>query len=471
MTRTKLLATTLIAGFAALSTANGQTTVYGGGSRLAQWEYLRAIDAIGPVTGFYDTAAVSGNPGATGQTGNVLYTADGGGPGRQAFLTQDETIHVPGSTQRGVHFGASDIALTQAQIDCWNSGYASNSLTSGGCAGAGYNVPSTFTGGRPLGGPLIQLPAFGVPIAIAYHAGTGKTLTLSDWDLCGIFSGAIVQWDRTSLGPKIALAGLSGPIAVAYLDGASGTTFMLTQHLSKACTTGSNGNAAIAFTPTRTFSSLFSGGTPPSNFSAQPSFAAEAEAILATSGAIGYLTPDYTSVAPNSVPNSTAGSSFNAWLPNPASHYLQLKTAKIFNQHQGKSYAPNTASTNLALKNPNLSAGDTIARVPASQAALLNASSLIPVIADPLQGYPIVGYTTLEFAQCYANMSVAREIKAWITQLYTAANKSNYLKEGFTAVPAGFGSQLLNAYTSNKTGFGTDIGNTAVCNPATYAGL
>jgi ABC-type phosphate transport system substrate-binding protein len=473
MNRKPLLCTTVAAGLAAFGPATAQTTIFGGGSTLAQNEYIRVIDAAGVVTGIYDTATPSGNRGATNQTGNVLYTGDGSGAGQQAFLTQNETVHIAGSSQRAVHFGASDAYLTQAQADCWNHGYASNSLTSGGCAAAGYTVASTFAGGRSLGGPLIQLPAFGTPVAIPYTSNYTKTVILSNRDLCGIFSGKIVLWDNVSGAPNSThLAGLNGAMTVVVRADASGTTFLLTQHLSRVCTSATSN---IVFTATKTFSSLFSGGVLPGNFNAQSGSAAVANALYAVNGAIGYLTPDYTSVAPNSVPNSTAGSSINNWTPNPGSHYVQLRTAKIYNDHQGKAFAPNIGATTLALKNPNLGVGDTVAQVPSSLAASLNPLSWIPIVSDPLQGYPIAGYTTLEFAQCYANPIISNEIKAWITQLYSSNNKSNLDKEGFAGAPSGFGAGIVKTFTNNKFGFYMDIGNSGVCNtsggPNTFPGI
>jgi ABC-type phosphate transport system substrate-binding protein len=474
MSRNLLLTTTVIAGVAAFGAANA-VTIYGGGSSLATNEYVRTIDAIGATTGIYVTATPSGNAGATGQTGNVVYTADGSGAGQKAFLLQDESVHNT-SLSGTVHFGASDAFLTQAQVDCWNAGFGSNTLTSGGCSNAGYTVASSFTGGKTLGGPIIQLPAFGTPVAIAYTANYTKAVTLSDSDLCGIFSGKITDWNQTTNVPgSTHPAAFNGAITVVVRSDGSGTSFLMTQHLSKVCTTGTAGNSNIAFSATKTFSTLFSGGTLPSNFVQASGSGGVANAAVALNNAIAYLTPDYTSVAPNSVPNSTAGSVINNWTANPASKYLNLKTAKVYNSHQGKAYAPNAGGTTLALKSPNLANGDTIAQVPSSQAASLNPLNWIPVVADPLQGYPIVGYTTLLFAQCYSNASIATEIKDWLTQLYGSANKTNLTKEGFVAAPAGFGADIVKAYTKNVFGFNIDINNSGVCNSSaasnTYAGL
>jgi ABC-type phosphate transport system substrate-binding protein len=475
MNRNLLLATTAVAGVAAFGAAQAQTTIYGGGSTLAANEYIRTIDTIGATTGFYDTATASGNLGATGQTGNVLYTGDGSGSGQKAFLLQDETVHVPGSTQTSVHFGASDAYLSQAQIDCYNAGYASNALTSGGCAAAGYTVTSAFTGVLANGGPIIQLPAFGTPIAIAYTAKFSKALTLQNSDLCGIFSGLITDWAQIVGAPGVTKSTtIQGAINVVVRSDGSGSTFLLTQHLSKVCSTGSAGNSAIAFTTTKTFSTLFSGGTMPSNFVGKSGSQAVADQLYAANG-VGYLTPDYTSIALSSVPNSTAGSSINSWTPYAKSHYQLIQTAKVYNDNQGKAYAPNAGGTTLALKNPNQGKGDTIAQVPSSLSAAQIPANWVPIVSDPLQGYPIVGYTTLEFATCYANTAVATEISAWLTQLYGSGNKTNLTKEGFVAAPAGYGADILKAITSNKLGLGLNINNSAVCNtsgrPNTYAGL
>jgi ABC-type phosphate transport system substrate-binding protein len=475
MYRMPLLAAAVIIAMTAPGAANAQTTIYGGGSTLAPNEYMRTINAVGSTTGFYDTALASGNQGAIGQIGNVLFTADGSSAGRAAFLTQNESIHIAGSAYPAVHFAASDLALTQGQIDCWNSGFASNALASGGCAASGFNVASTFTGGRTRGGPLIELPAFGIPLVIAYSSSSTRPVTLQDMDVCGIFSGKITQWNHTLAGPKSGLSGLSGTINVVVRAEGSHTTLVLTQYLSNVCATGTSGNSAITFAPTNLFSSLFSGGILPSNFNPRSGIAAVADAISSTGNAIGYVTPDYTSIAPNSIPNSTAGSSINAWIPSASSRYLKLKPAQIYNDHEQKAYFPTIGATNLALRSPNIASGDTVPKAPASKTAALNPTNWIPVIGDPLRGYPIVGYTTLEFAQCYSNAAIGTEIKAWITQLYSSANKSNLVNEGFAAVPASIGADILKIYTSNWSGFAMDIDENRVCNgtgaSGTYTGL
>ncbi len=456
MNRYLLLATTAAASVVAFGAANAQVNIYGGGSSLGYNEQIRTIDALAPTTNIYVNST-------SGAAGEVFYNADGSGNGQKAFLTQDATVH---SQRTGsVHFGASDAYLSAAQVACWANGSSTSD-----CATALYTTGSALTvgGGQATGGPIIQIPAFGTPVAIAHTILYSKAVTLDDNDLCGIFSGKITNFSQTENVPgSTHPAALNGAVTVVVRSDGSGTSFLMTQHLAKVCTSA-NTASGVTFVATKQFNTVFPSGTLPSNFVSASGSGAVAAKLITVTNAIAYLTPDYTSAAPSSVPNSSG--TINAWTPNTSSPYLNLKTAKIYNTHQAKAYAPNAGGTTLALKSPNLSSGDTQAQVPSSLVDALNPTKWIPIVADPLQGYPIVGYTTLEFAQCYANSAIANEIKAWIGQLYGAGNKTNLTKEGFVAAPAGYGASIVKAFTKNTFGFNLDIQNAAICNTTGAAG-
>ena len=480
MPRSSLLGATIMAGIMALPAprpAAAQTittTIVGGGSTLAMNEYVRTFDAIGTTTNFWFNTATQN----AAQTGVVLYAADGSGTGQAAFLSQDATLHAVAAGP--VHFGASDAYLSATQIACWQQGSSSTD-----CVTAGYTTGAATIagGGQSIGGPIIQLPAFGTPVTLAHTILYSKAVTLNDNDLCGIFSGRLTNWSQTEGIPgSFHPPALNGQISVVYRVDASGTTFLLTQHLSRVCNP-SNTASGIRFFPTKYFADLFFGPiigptshTIPggssqigSHFTGLAGSASVAAKLLLQSNAITYLTPDYTSVAPRSVPNSIGP--INGWTADAASAFLNIKTAKLYNSHQGKTYPPSVGGTTLALKNPNLTSGDTNPSVPSTLAQAVSPDFWIPRVGDPLLGYPIVGYTTLIFAQCYANPTVAAELKAFLVQLYSAGNKTNLTLEGFTAAPSGYQSVILKSFTKNANGYNLDINNPSLCQGAGAAGV
>ncbi len=500
MNRNILLATTAAAGIiglTALAPAQAQITQFninGGGSSLATSEYIRTIDAIAGTTNIWVNETTH-----AGQIGQVRYIGDGSGAGQKAFLIQDATVHGYTAGQ-AVHFGGSDAFLSANQISCWQgvtAGCTAEGLTTGLATVAG--------GGQAVGGPIIQLPAFGTPLAIAHTILYSKAVTLDDNDLCGIFSGKLTNWSQTENTPgSVHPAALNGTIGVVYRIDGSGSSFLLTQHLSRVCTT-SNTASGITFTTTKYFADIFgSAVVSGSNKTVNPSatvanvgnfFGASgstgvANLLITKTNTVAYLTPDYTSIAPKSVPNSSGTA--NAWTPNASSPYLNLKTAKVYNSHQAKAYAPNPGGASVALKNPNLVNHDTNPSAPSTLAQATDPSYWIPQVGDPLLGYPIVGYTALIFSQCYADLKYTTvaggvttttaynpgtEIKAFLTQLYGSGNKTNLTLEGFTAAPTGFQSTIIKSFTKNVNGFNTDINNTAICQAAgasgvgTFAGL
>jgi ABC-type phosphate transport system substrate-binding protein len=500
MLRNTLLRTTAVAGFLAAMTVGALaqssqpttltgyagTIVFGGGSTLAENLYNRTVAAITGTSGLVYNATTG--------TADFVYDEDGSGSGQKAFIQQTPATHadVTGYTGTAVHFGASDAYLSAAQIDCWNDGPTSGSDASGGCAAAGYAVPAASA--KSKGGPIIQLPAFGTAVAIPLTALYTKAITLNNNDLCGIFSGKITNWNNIS-GTTTTVAGvvetppsLNGTINVVYREDGSGTSFLLTQHLAKVCNT-TNTLAGVTFVATKYFADVFGSANETTtgsnhfvsqsansgawaNFVGASGSGGVANQLYTTTNGIAYLTPDWTSVAPSSIPNSTYNSTTGTWVPNTTSKYLSLRTAKVVNAHAAKAYAPNVGGTSTALKNPNYAVGDSNPSAPSTLAEAMNPNTWIPIVSDPLSGYPIVGYTTLVFAQCYSDPHVSADIAAFLTQLYNTSNKTNLTLEGFTTAPAVLLAAIKNSFYNNKYAFGIDIedGVTTTSGSYTYNG-
>ena len=462
--RKGLLATTAAVALSFASAgAQAQTPINGGGSTLAQ-PYIQSLFA-----GLNDTSVTFG------------YAGVGSGAGQAAFIPATGAAQLPAKdnlpASTTIHYATSDAALSQAQIDGWNSTLKASA------------------------GNLIQLPTFGTPITFPHFAqqytftrdavktsptfgkytGAGtaatyaKALTLNDADLCGIFSGKITDWSAITgtssnyLAPSTGKTAIKGPITVVFRTDGSGTSFLLTQHLAAVCTPATSN---ITFTATKTFASLFPSGTPTNFVGASGSggvatlLAGTAPgvtpAVPALTSAIGYLSPDYTAV------NSTA----------PVSpQYTSLKVASVINSTTGLAVKPTAGTTKVALSSP--SASDSNVNAPNQSAtAAANQLAWIPTIANPTAGYPVVGYTTIDLAQCYASPAVASGLTQLVGALYASTAKASLTAAGFAQVPSATGKTItgiffpaaklvkganVNAEGSSASAWSLNIGSVKAC--------
>jgi hypothetical protein len=452
MSREFLLRTLSVAALAAMTApgALAQSTINGGGATSPQGDYAGPNNSKGAPTSELSTYNAS-------TTGAVYGTYWGSGStGQTAFLNNDLTCDInkvlnqnggkcsntPGGADT-VHYNFSDSALNTGQTAIW----------------------STSSWGQSAAGNLIQIPALGTGEAIVVNDTNIKSngqLELSDNDLCEIFSGGYTDFSQIT---DSSTAPAAGAFQFVYRGDSAGTTFIITEHLSVACNAGnSNG---ITFTPTSTFSTLFPGGSVTSkipNAIAESGNAGVANYLagLTTAGnipqAIGYVAPDWTSVP-------TAPDTFlSNGLRSP------LLVAALFNGT--KSYIPNT--TNLALGLTHISgvAPGSPTNPPSTAAQGANPLNWIPIIQSTSTGYPIVGYGTLDLAQCYSDPTIAAAIIAFLTDHYTsAAYKKIQKNNGLVAVANTHGANFIADITghilsnkgSKKTAWNINIENATVC--------
>ena len=489
MPRRLLPAAALAAGLAA-APAFAQTapfTVRGGGSTLAMNAYDRTAQAIATATGV-GMPGLTGGLNTQGPSGTLAYAIDASGRGQQAFLLQDLSVHTGLAADIGaaVHYAASDAYLSDDQLACWNTGTAAD------CTAAGYAATPAVVP-LSLGGPLIQLPALGTPVTVAFTTPYAKQITLDDADVCAIFSGRITDWSQVQTRPGgSAPQGLAGAISVVYRRDASGSSFLFTQHLARVCT-GGDTSLDVFYAPTMYFADIFGkptvsctdrlactheigpGRAPPwASFVAATNSAGVADALIGGINRVGYLTPDYTSVAPTALAQYVKAAAVlgltpgDPGAPPSASPYQYIKVAKLLNQHSGRSYLPDPAATRLGLSNPG--ALDFAPGYPKAKTTALDPLRWVPRIADPTDGYPIVGTTTLDFATCYADPRVQGYIKAFLTQLYSGADKPDLKAEEFVALPPGFANAIMNVFVTGINTYGVNIGNPLLCNTSGVAG-
>ena len=229
------------------------------------------------------------------------------------------------------------------------------------------------------------------------------------------------------------ISGAANNITVGYRGDNSGTSFLFTQHLAAVCTAATS---AVTFTATQSFSPACSPARAacPSNFKASSGGTATTGSpavqytVANTSGAIGYLSPDYTQIAAS--PHLASG----------------VTTAPFVAEVNG--VQPTAGNTQAALNT-----GTPVPLV-ASDAAytVSDPNSFVPVAAKPTTGYPIVGYTTWLLPQCFADSNVAAGLKSFLAAHYSQVGyKQVYNNAGFSTVPALLFAQVNSHYLTGAS--------------------
>jgi hypothetical protein len=378
------------------------------------------------------------------------YWGAGSGTGQKAFITDDLSCDINAVTGNNngacagatggadtVQYGASDSPLSSAQLSSW----------------------ATTSTGQSAAGNLIQVPTMGTSTGIVINdtniTANGQ-LVLSDNDLCGIFSGKITNFNQLTDVKKNKPA--PGNFQVVYRTDSAAATFLLTNHLSAVCNSG-NTAAGVTFKATTSFASLF--GNPITNQipgavgEKLSSGVANYMAGLVDGPvpqAFGYLSPDWTSID-----SKTSGLVLSNGQPSP------LLVAAI--SVKAKSFTPTVTNIQSGLAHPLVGQNLT---PPSTAAAAANPLNWVPVVQTVSKGYPIVGYSSWDVAQCYANPTVTAGIIAFLQDHLT--NK-NYLtiqaNEGLVALnntqSAKYLSAVEQALLTNKSGWNTNIGNATAC--------
>jgi ABC-type phosphate transport system substrate-binding protein len=339
--------------------ANGAmaTAVNGGGSTLAAPTYSLEFRS------FHQS-----NPTAT-----ISYFASGSSSAQSAFLFNTSTDFSGVVTSFAVDFGASDANYTSSQTSTFKTTY-------------GY--------------PMIQIPTFGTPVTLAFNLSgltTNGSLTLTNDQICGLASGKITNWS------SISGSGSTSQVKFAYRSDGSGTSFLFTNHLASVCnSTNSNffntGFLWATHTPagTTTFASLFPSNNPNSvtgaSFVPGTGSSGVKAAITGSSNTIGYLSPDYTRIAPIHSSDTT--------YPVVA----QVKATST-----STAYLPNTTNTSNALGTASLPSN------------VSDPSTWVALVPNPSTGYPIVGWTTWGLSSCYATAAVGTTLVSFLQNHYNVS--------------------------------------------------
>jgi len=349
------------------------------------------------------------------QTSGVLtagfapYIGVGSGGGKAAFLNNDYTKLVAGTTGKNVHWAGSDSKLTTAEL----SGYVS-------AHGAAW-------------GPLIQVPSVATSVAIPFNKTGTANVDLSVNQLCGVFSGRLTDWSQ------ITGSGRTGAINVVYRNESSGTTELFTRFLNAKC--AETGTFAV----TTTFASSYSGGLPAG---AVPAVTSQGvmDALNAAQGRITYMSPDYAAPTLAGLDDAT-------------------KVAKV----AGVSPAPANVSAAIAAVTPptaNLSNPNNWVPVFANQATIDGNPSDTSLKLYPTSGYPILGFTNLVFSQCYADATQTTQVRTFFTRHFGGTpltnNDAAITANRFVPLPSAWKQAVRDNFVAAASGL--SIGNTSVCN-------
>ncbi|EJM00068.1 ABC-type phosphate transport system, periplasmic component [Pseudomonas sp. GM102] len=339
-------------------------------------------------------------------TGFAAYIGVGSGNGKAAFLNNDYTKFVAGTTGKNVHWAGSDSKLSTTELNNYVSAH-----------GAAW-------------GPLIQVPSVATSVAIPFNKTGTANVDLSVNQLCGVFSGRLTDWSQ------ITGSGRTGAINVVYRGESSGTTELFTRFLNAKC--AETGTFAI----TTNFASSYSGGLPANAVSAVGSQAVMT-ALNAAQGRITYMSPDYAATTLAGLSDATKVAKVAGVSPAPANVSAAIAAVPV-------PVAPNLA-------NPN-------AWVPVFAATT---SPTDPsVVAYPSTGYPILGFTNLVFSQCYADATQTTQVRAFFNRHYGALAATNndaaITNNRFVPLPGAWKTAVRDSFVTASSGL--SIGNTSVCN-------
>jgi phosphate transport system substrate-binding protein len=392
---------------------------------------------------------------------NFSYAGIAGDSAQVAFLSNDIALYknpragtVPRGTPRygkvggaTVAIGASDLPLSASLLTNPATGSYALSTTSNG---------TTYSASSSNDGPVIQLPAFGVPIVIAYNEPPmARYFILDDSELCGVLSGKITNY------LVLGAASVSSPIKVFYRGDSSATTYLVTQHLNAVCTSANSNFPALPVPITDDFASLFNSNYPlPSNFTPETGDASLAEHMVATRDSFGYLPPAYTGIT------------------KVMPQYASLMPITLHNSLDGLDYLPYWYYAELALKDGG--PGAVNASPPDTLAAAMNPLNWVPSVPQPARGYPIVGYTTMVVSSCYV-LTGGKDVTGKAIVAFLTKDLYQKIDFGQTTVAKNYGLSPVNnagqsklvaaikhVFLSNESGYNLNINNPTTC--ASYPG-
>ncbi|WP_144631030.1 substrate-binding domain-containing protein [Bordetella genomosp. 13] len=391
--RNILVSSALAAGFALIGAhAAAQSVVTGGATEpIAMYQSLMPVDGV-----------------------HFSYAGTGSSIGKIAVFNNDGALF--GHAGRSVPMSASELIITPAE----DAAYALAHITS----------PATPA---DMWGPVLQMPAYVSAVAIPFNktntSGNPEALnfralassTLPDVaDLCGIFSGRIVDWSMIPGSHR------SGPVTVLYRADGSGTSVLLGNFLNAACTATEPNLTGGAFDANQPiFAAQFPAAIVPGNFVPVSGSGNMDAAVLANVGGIGYVNPG----------------ALTPWAAD-ASRVAQVK-----------GFSPTEASISLAANGVPLPSG----------VAVNTRAGWMPNFGNPSVGYPIAGFSSLVVSQCFLGadpMATVSTMMEFLNGFYSLGSLSG----PEVVLPMPWRNAVVATFLNNSSGRGKNVQNPLVCN-------
>jgi len=419
--------------------AHATTALYSGGGTLAEKVYRDIMNCYGNHSGTDTETGLAMPPatcnGASPYNSNVelLYVGVGSGNGKKGFVNHasekftdgpksPDTVPVPSTADFGPYFGTGTGATWSRNTTDTGPFFPTVSFVGSDDPLTSADISTYNTNSNGWGAP-IQFPALAVAVAIPFNPATGtwnehgkkpsgggnsSLLNLSTNTLCGIFSGAITDWNDPAItadnGNQSITGGASKTITVVYRSDGSGTTFLTSNGLVNQCAATSHpipaqwitDNGGVAAGNNNFFINVNSAGHLPANFLGANGSGGVKSTINSTPGSIGYVSPDFTKPVDSAGPKAA---NLQTWysFTNSLTPVFKAPTSKNATQIVGKTKAPSFSKNSCPIGAGVGQASDGIcAHNP------LNWGVAVPL---PLASaaYPLGGFTFIDTYTCYAD--------------------------------------------------------------------
>jgi ABC-type phosphate transport system substrate-binding protein len=475
-----LLSFTALAGLAAAQgPAVADDQLYGGGGTLASRVFRDLFDCYGTaLPGSLVPAGITCPHNAV----EIFYAPVGSGAGQRAWLNHDGSnagtgLGTPAASNPvpytdpnaspaqtyasgypNLHFSGSDAFVSASQATTYNSG---TDLTS---FGNGKQVPMfVATVSIPFNSNVTNgaSDTFTHPSSITQPTDGNAKLTLSANSLCGIFTGAITNWNDASLTADnggTPLVSSSAPIKIVIRSDGSGTTFLQGSYLAAQCASTSHSyTGTVSTASASTFSQLLAANG--SNVIQSSGSGGVQAGVKATAFSIGYVSADFAQQVTDGSGNVLMGGDpsgpVSANVINPLDHTCD-----------GSGVTTGTAiGCAASVNNAALAIGGTTAPEQSSTDDVMtdwgqptDANAPVRVASS----YPVIGYTFVETYSCFAGSAAAGHLSDFFNWMYNDPNGAPpaiLQAHGFTPLPFGPSSDLTNMLVFNTGSSGSALSN------------
>jgi phosphate transport system substrate-binding protein len=213
---------------------NGPQDLHAGGATFPAYAYNLANQPVGSYEYPQTPPGVGSLFNAAPTTGTIYYCLTGSGAGRKAFEGSGDQSAPPtgpcaplgatptgfGGRQDPLDFVGSDVAMPSTEYPSYQQ----------------VREPATGTNwGEPF-----EFPTIGGPIVYGYRAKdfSIKNVRFSAWTYCALTNGTVSDWNDPAItadnGGSVT-GGVSEPITFYFRSDSSGTSYLFTNHLNKAC--------------------------------------------------------------------------------------------------------------------------------------------------------------------------------------------------------------------------------------------